>query len=233
MYNTDIPQRADLPSSTQLLRSTGIAAAVAAALLVTMVLPAEYGIDPTGVGRALGLTQMGDVKKAQTTQAAPASATAPSPQSVSPTNASTSTPPIAATRTTPASPAPAPTLPSTAGASATPSTAGATQEHVTTITLANGQAAEIKLRMRKNAVVQFDWSSGGVPVNYDTHGDPDGAPKDFYHGYGKGSNKTGMQGDLVAAFDGVHGWYWRNRSGVAATITLKTNGSYSKLERVL
>jgi hypothetical protein len=87
--------------------------------------------------------------------------------------------------------------------------------------------------MRKNAVVQFDWSTAGVPVNYDTHGDPDGAPKDFYHGYGKGSNKTGMQGDLVAAFDGVHGWYWRNRSGVAATITLKTKGSYSKLERVL
>jgi hypothetical protein len=101
MYNTDIPQRADLPSSAQLLRSTCIAATVAAALLVTMVLPAEYGIDPTGVGRALGLTQMADVKKAQTTQAAPASATAPSPQSVSPTNASTSALPIAATLTTP------------------------------------------------------------------------------------------------------------------------------------
>ena len=27
-----------------------------------MVLPAEYGIDPTGVGRALGLTQMGEIK---------------------------------------------------------------------------------------------------------------------------------------------------------------------------
>ena len=27
-----------------------------------MVLPAEYNIDPTGVGRALGLTQMGEIK---------------------------------------------------------------------------------------------------------------------------------------------------------------------------
>jgi hypothetical protein len=55
MYNTDIPTRAELPTSAQLIRSTLIAAGIAAALLVTVVLPAEYGIDPTGAGRALGL----------------------------------------------------------------------------------------------------------------------------------------------------------------------------------
>jgi len=31
-------------------------------LLLTTVLPAEYGIDPTGAGRVLGLTQMGEIK---------------------------------------------------------------------------------------------------------------------------------------------------------------------------
>jgi hypothetical protein len=50
MYNTDMPSRAELPSSAQLIRSTIIAAGVAAALLVTVVLPAEYGIDPLGSG---------------------------------------------------------------------------------------------------------------------------------------------------------------------------------------
>jgi hypothetical protein len=39
-----------------------IALAVAASLLITIVLPAEYGIDPTGVGRVLGLTRMGEIK---------------------------------------------------------------------------------------------------------------------------------------------------------------------------
>ncbi|HYD25937.1 MAG TPA: hypothetical protein VEB68_14200, partial [Croceibacterium sp.] len=34
------------------------AVAVAAAGLVVFVLPAEYGIDPTGAGAALGLTQL-------------------------------------------------------------------------------------------------------------------------------------------------------------------------------
>src|SRR5437660_951226 len=62
MYNSDMPTRAELPSSRQLLRSTAIAAAAAAALLVTVVLPAEYAIDPTGVGSLLGLTTMGEVK---------------------------------------------------------------------------------------------------------------------------------------------------------------------------
>jgi hypothetical protein len=50
------------PSPRKLLRSTLIALAVALLLLVTAVLPAEYGIDPTGVGRVLGLTRMGEIK---------------------------------------------------------------------------------------------------------------------------------------------------------------------------
>jgi hypothetical protein len=45
-----------------MLRSVLIALAVAVVLLFTVVLPAEYGIDPTGVGRILGLTRMGEIK---------------------------------------------------------------------------------------------------------------------------------------------------------------------------
>jgi len=47
-----------------LLKSTLLALSVAVVLLVTCVLPAEYGVDPTRVGRVLGLTQMGEVKQA-------------------------------------------------------------------------------------------------------------------------------------------------------------------------
>jgi len=45
-----------------MLRSMLIALAVALLLLFTVVLPAEYGIDPTGAGRVLGLTRMGEIK---------------------------------------------------------------------------------------------------------------------------------------------------------------------------
>ena len=43
------------PSPMRLVRATLTAAALAGVLLVTVVLPAEFGIDPTGFGRATGL----------------------------------------------------------------------------------------------------------------------------------------------------------------------------------
>ena len=70
MYNTDLPTRAELPTSRQLLRSTAIAMVSAAVILITIVLPAEFAIDPTGVGRGLGLTEMGEIKAQLSAQAA-------------------------------------------------------------------------------------------------------------------------------------------------------------------
>jgi hypothetical protein len=45
-----------------LVRSILLALGVAVIVLLTTVLPAEYGIDPTGIGRVLNLTQMGEIK---------------------------------------------------------------------------------------------------------------------------------------------------------------------------
>jgi hypothetical protein len=47
MYNSDLPTRAELPSSKQLRRSTIVAIVVASILLITVVLPSEYDIDPS------------------------------------------------------------------------------------------------------------------------------------------------------------------------------------------
>ena len=41
----------------------GVALLAAGLILVAAVLPAEYGVDPLGVGRLLGLTAIGDVQK--------------------------------------------------------------------------------------------------------------------------------------------------------------------------
>jgi len=55
------------------------------------------------------------------------------------------------------------------------------------ISLAPGQGAEIKLEMLKGRKVNYFWTANGGLVNYDTHGDPYDAPREFYHGYGKGA----------------------------------------------
>ena len=70
MYNSDTPLQAELPSSQKLIKSTILAAISAVVLLFTVVLPAEYGIDPTGVGKLLRLTEMGQVKQQLADEAA-------------------------------------------------------------------------------------------------------------------------------------------------------------------
>lgn len=51
------------PSLASLRRASVIAVVIAVVLLVIAVLPAEYGVDPTGIGRRIGLTQMGRLKQ--------------------------------------------------------------------------------------------------------------------------------------------------------------------------
>lgn len=245
MYNTDLPTRAELPSTGQLLRSTALAAFIAGGLLVTTVLPAEYGIDPTGIGRALGLAQMGEVKlslarEAQAAEAAPVEAPTPQPAaqlmaakpvSTGETNHGHDHGGEAGDHAHAHRPVAAPDTAAATQSSAQQETPR--REHTVTITLKPGEAAEVKLTMQKDASVRYEWSSNGAGVNYDTHGDPVKAPKGFYHGYGKGRNETRQTGTLQAAFDGKHGWFWRNRSTAEVTVTLKTDGEYGQIERVL
>jgi len=71
-----------IPTAGALLKSTLLALGLAGVLLVTCVLPAEYGVDPTGAGRVLGLTQMGEVKQALAEEAAANAAAEASADSV-------------------------------------------------------------------------------------------------------------------------------------------------------
>lgn len=204
MFNSQLPDMSELPTTRQLVGSTLIAIAGAAALLVTVVLPSEYGIDPTGVGRILGLTEMGEIKVQLAEEAAADVAAEP----------------------------PVDDIPSVAAAS-NPSVATAERTDRKEITLAPGEAAEIKVSANKGATIKYSWSVSGGTVNYDTHGDPLVKRRGFYHGYGKGKGSSGETGNLVAAFDGTHGWFWRNRSGQSVTVTLETTGAYSDIKRVV
>jgi len=62
LSNKNIPLGSELPSTSQLIKSTILAISIAAIILVTTVLPAEYGNDPTGAGEILGLKKMGEIK---------------------------------------------------------------------------------------------------------------------------------------------------------------------------
>ncbi|MEO1921891.1 MAG: transmembrane anchor protein [Sphingomonadaceae bacterium] len=200
MFNSQRPSTSDLPTNRQLVKATAFALVTATVLLVTVVLPAEYAIDPTGAGRLLGYSEMGEIKEQLAAEAAAdeQNAAVEEVRSLADNSGSGSE---AATRT-----------------------------DVTELTLAPGEGAEVKAVMAEGASLQYEWSVQDGHVNFDTHAD---APGISYHGYEKGRESTGEAGTLVAAFDGSHGWFWRNRSGATVTVTLKTDGSYSDIKRVV
>jgi hypothetical protein len=209
MYNTELPKRSELPSSKQMIISTVLAIVIAAVLLVTVVLPSEYGIDPIRIGRVLGLTQMGEIKMKLAEEAkADREATAVQPANVL---AKAETP--VASNTAPP--------PST--------TTAAAKSDEMTVTLKPGEAAEIKLEMAKGALVKYEWTATGGVVNHDTHGDN---PQKQFISYKKGTGVGSDAGDLVAQFDGSHGWFWRNRGQSDVTVTIKATGAHTSMKRV-
>jgi len=50
------------PSAKRIIGATFVALLVAALLLVTVILPAEYGIDPLGTGRLLGVSALANAR---------------------------------------------------------------------------------------------------------------------------------------------------------------------------
>ncbi len=215
MYNNATPPASGLPSSRQLLRSTLIALAVAAALLVAVVLPAEYAIDPTGIGRALGLTEMGEIK-AQLAEEAAADAALDSADGSAPAAARATPRAIGAERP-----------------QATPSAPGATPAQAwqdeMQVVLQSGEGAEIKLVMKAGERAQFSWFAQGGAVNFDAHGDGGGQAIS----YEKGRNVPADEGVLQAAFDGNHGWFWRNRGDAPVTVVVRVRGQYSDIKRLV
>ncbi|ACS44134.1 hypothetical protein [Methylorubrum extorquens] len=206
MYNSDMPTRAELPSSRQLLRSTAIAVVAAAGLLVTVVLPAEYAVDPIGVGRFLGLTTMGEVKG----QLAREAEDDRRRDAQAPGRGSSVLPGllkgllIGEARAEPA----------------------AAQE--ASVTLAPGEGSEIKMAMKAGAKADYRWTASGS-VNYDMHGTAPGGRESSYK---RGREATGDVGILTAGYDGHHGWFWRNRGQEPVTVTVKVSGNFTDLKRM-
>ena len=198
MSNVTPPPGVTLPTPRALVRSTLIALTIAAVLLVGFIFPAEYGVDPTGIGGVFGLTEMGRIKVQLAEEAAAEDAAL-----------------LAAGE------APTASSPTVAVPDSTTATAAPEAEQVTRITLAPGEGKEVKLEMDEGGRATYAWATDRGVVNYDTHAD---APGIDYYGYGKGTSVASDEGVLVAAFDGKHGWFWRNRTRESLTVTLRTSG---------
>ena len=223
-----------------LIRATLGAMTAALAILVLFWLPAEYGVDPTGLGRVMGLTQMGEIKQQLYAEAADedavlAAQAAAERVSADPAllarldalEAQVAAIAAALGAAPPQTSAPeAPTPPSAPSvAPTTPEQAAPAWRDEVSYTLAPTQGIEIKLVMSEGARAAFAWTANGAVLNFDTHGDGGGQSVTYEQGRGV----PDQSGELVAAFDGNHGWFWRNRTDAPVTFTLRTRGEYDRM----
>ncbi|SFP97386.1 transmembrane anchor protein [Tranquillimonas alkanivorans] len=209
MFNAQKPSLEDPPSSAQLLRSTVIAATSAVAILVTVVLPAEYGIDPTGVGRAIGLAEMGEIKTQLAEEAEADRLMQAGEEQSSLLNEIFGL-----------------FVGAAYAQEAESGEAADAWRDETTFTLAPGDSAEWKLVMEGGQSAEYRMLVEGGRVNFDLHGHGGGQSVT----YEKGRGSTGSEGEIVADFAGEHGWFWRNRDDSDVTVTVQVRGEYAEFK---
>jgi hypothetical protein len=202
MHNAPKPNIEDLPTPTQLRRSTIIAGIGAVAIGLMVYLPAEYGTDPTGVGSILGLTEMGEIKQQLAAEAAADEALHGGDESSSLMN-------------------------DIFGLFVSTAHAQETWQDEITFTLAPGEFTEIKATMEEGATMTYAWSATGGRINFDLHAHAGGKEVTYERGRGQ----TSGEGSFETPFAGDHGWFWRNRDDADITVILQLRGDYSEIVR--
>lgn len=100
-----------------------------------------------------------------------------------------------------------------------------------TITLPPLQRIEVKLVMKKGEKAQYTWKADSADVTYNLHAEGPDAPGGKAHTYSRGSSR-GEKGEIIAAFDGVHGWSWRNTTEKPVRVSVTAWGQFSELKKM-
>jgi hypothetical protein len=207
--SSDPSPEGQAPSGQRLALSVVVALVIAAIVLVAAVLPAEYGIDPTGIGRALGFTEL----NATPTRTLEVRDVLGGNETVREVEIPAFNEPV---------PLPNPAIHQAEDRPI--------QTRTVTVTLESGQETEVKTVLRTSKVIVYNWKTDGGLVYCDMHGHDPAAGQDFFVRYREDQDgTTEATGSLVAPFDGEHGWYWLNISEGPVTITLTVTGFFDDI----
>ena len=244
-----------------LVRSSLIASAAAIGVLTLFYLPAEYGIDATGLGGVLGLTEMGQIKQQLYAEAAGEDAAAASSAQFDPVmherlgvieaqlaaiaaaiGADTLVPVAPATALAPVpepGPVTAAVAPPAEAAAPEPAASEAVTAAVAEAAATPGWRDEVSYTLAAGEGIEVKLvMDEGETARFEWTAN--GAVVNYdTHGDGGGnkvSYETGrgvpdQTGELTAAFTGNHGWFWRNRTEAPLTVTLRTAGDYAEMKR--
>lgn len=204
-----------LMGKKQLIKSTFIAFVIGAVVLVTAVLPAEYGIDPLGTGKLFGFSRLH--------------------QKETPKKESQGTPKMKFRKIKLAEVGSGPDIPKPEEANnPAPKTQFEARYDSITVNVPPKKGIEYKFKTLKHGSVTYEWSTNDDTVVYlDFHGEvkEENPPADvFYESYTV-AYASNMAGTLTAPFEGKHGWYFRNNSDEAVTISIILKGEYQLFEK--
>lgn len=204
------------PPGRGALKGLVIALVVAAVLFVTVVMPAEFGRDPTRIGRLLGLDAMragagvasgtGDGKVRLTEviegnervfEADPGDGREPVPLPNPAVSQLEETPP---------------------------------RTETLTVQLGADEKTEIKAVLPKAKMIVYSWQVEGGQVYVDFHGHDPSLGDKFWVRYSEQDGVSGASGSLVAPFSGEHGWYWLNVTDGPITIKLTVTGYFTAMK---
>lgn len=206
----------DGPSKNTLLKGGIVALIIAFLVTFILVLPAEYGVDPTGIGEKLGLVDLAA------------------------TDTSAEDDPYASTRMVEGNwPEPPADFdyyePEVLGDPYSHSQDDDFKTETLTIKLDVGEQVEYKAVMQRGDALVYRWQLDDGIVYTDFHADPgegaEGYPDRYFIRYKEGE-ESGSAGSLVAPFDGNHGWYWLNIENNPIEITLEVSGFYDQIEEL-
>jgi hypothetical protein len=180
----------------------------AVVLLVTTILPAEYGIDPTGIGAALGLTEL----SAQAGRTLEITDVIGGNETVRTVEIPDFGEPV---------PLPNPGIHQREDVPP--------KARTMSVTIPSGQETEIKTVLREGKAILYSWSVDRGDIYSDFHGHDPEVSADFWVRYQEDQEGAGGNGSLVAPFGGEHGWYWLNYNEFPVTVTLNVTGYYDDI----
>ena len=198
-----------IQNKKQLLKSVFIALLIGGIVLITAVLPAEYGIDPLGTGKLFGferLYQESDPVDELTETSVLNFDSIKMEKLGSPKNVPK---PVEANNPS-------------------PEIQYAIRKDTIRVVVPAEKGIEYKFKSLKYGSIKYEWATNGGIVYIDFHGEvkqenpPDNV---FYESYTLAYSNN-MAGTLTAPFEGKHGWYFRNETKKEMVVTLVLNGEY-------
>ena len=193
----------------QLLKSLGIALLIGIVVLLTAVLPAEYGLDPLGTGKLFGFSKLyqGNEKA-----------------EIIDTNSSLNFKKIKMEKLG----SPPSVLEPNEADNPPPEVQYRQRADTIEVVVPAEKGIEYKFKSLKYGSTKYEWATDKGIVYIDFHGEvkQENPPANvFYESYTLAYSNN-MAGTLTAPFEGKHGWYFRNETNEDIVVTIRLNGQY-------